>query len=1036
MNQQLFLFIALLFWSSSVLSQSQKTFPKSIDSTLYDTLQWRNIGPFRGGRSCAVTGVEGKPNLFYFGAAGGGVWRTKNGGRNWTNISDGFFGGSIGAIEVAASDHNVIYVGGGEKTVRGNVSMGYGIWKSENAGKTWEQKGLKKSRHIARVRVHPKDHNTVFVAAMGDLFKPDAERGIFKSIDGGTTWKKVLFVNEEVGAVDLVIDPSNPRILYATTWRIRRTPYSMSSGGKGCGIWKSIDGGETWKNITKHKGLPKDTLGIIGITVSPANPDRVWAIIESKTGGVFRSDDAGETWIKVNSQRNLRQRAWYYSVIQADPKDASVVYVLNVRYHRSEDGGKTFKQFSAPHVDHHDLWIDPQNPERMIIADDGGAQVTYDRGATWSTYHNQPTAQFYRVTTDNHFPYRIYAAQQDNSTVRIPHRTRGWGISDKDWEATAGCECGHIAVDPLNSDIVYGGCYDGYLQRKNHKNGQSRAINVWPDNPMGHGAEGMKYRFQWNFPLFFSPHNPKKLYTASNHLHVTYNEGQTWETISPDLTTNDSSKQVSSGGPITQDNTSVEYYCTIFAACESPRVKDLLWTGSDDGLIHISRDGGKNWDNVTPKQMPKWMLINSIEADPFNDGGLYVAGTRYKMGDYKPYLYYTKNYGADWVEITQGIAPEHFTRVIRADPEREGLLYAGTESAVYISYNNGKNWHSLQLNLPIVPITDMTIKENDLIVATQGRSIWILDDINIIRQAKESIKEQAFYLYAPSTIYRMGGGQNWKIKGQGVNHRSGVVLHYYLPVHPDSVTIKMHILTDQGDTCRSFSNKAKKKENQIKLNQGAGIWSWNMNYPAAKTFPKMINFWASMAGPRALPGQYKAILEVDSLRQEVTFEIVNDPDSEASQEDLVKQFNFVESIRDKLTQTHQTILDIRAIRKQLNHYTERIKEDSALVDLVQMSKTIDSTMTKIEKALYQTKNQSSQDPLNFPIRLNNKLGHLNALSYGDYPPTDQAVAVKEELFRKIDVQINLFKALKKDKIKAFNQLFREKMVDALWIKDE
>ena len=781
--------------------------------------------------------------------------------------------------------------------------------------------------------------------------------------------------------------------------------------------------------------MPKGTLGVIGITVSPVNADRLWAIVEAKEGGVFRSDDAGKTWTKVNDKRNLRQRAWYYSIIQADPQDVNTVYVMNVRYHRSEDGGKTFKAFSAPHVDHHDLWIDPSDANRMIIADDGGAQVSYNRGKTWSTYHNQPTAQFYRVTTDNHFPYRIYAAQQDNSTVRIPHRTKGWNITDKSWEATAGCECGHIAVDPINPDIVYGGCYDGYLQRKNHKNEQSRAINVWPDNPMGHGAEAMKYRFQWNFPLFFSPHDPKKLYTASNHMHVTYNEGQSWETISPDLTRNDSAKQVSSGGPITQDNTSVEYYCTIFAACESPRVKDLLWTGSDDGLIHISRDGGQNWDNVTPETMPEWTLINSIEADPFNDGGLFVAGTRYKMGDFKPYLYYTKNYGADWEEITNGIPDEHFTRVIRADPKREGLLYAGTESGIYISYNNGKNWHSLQLNLPIVPITDMTIKDHDLIVATQGRSIWILDDINIIRQADNVLKEKSFHLYEPATIYRMGGGQNKNAKSAGINHANGVVLHYYLNVEPDSADIKLYLVDEKGDTCRTFHNKAKEKRDKLTLQKGAGIFRWDMSYAPAKTFPKMINFWASMAGPKALPGTYKAIMEVDSVSQEVPFDIFNDPDSEASQEDLQKQFDFVKSIRDKLTETHQTIIDIRSVRKQINTYKKRLEGDSTLTDLLDMTENIDSMMTVVEKALYQTKNQSAQDPLNFPIRLNNKLGHLNSLTYGDYPPTNQAIAVRDELFGKIDAQINEFKRIQKEEIKAFNDLFRTKMVQAIWIEE-
>ncbi len=1030
------LFFACLFCFSEYAATAQSVFPSTIDPVLYDTLSWRSLGPFRGGRSCAVTGVEGKKNLFYFGSTGGGVWQTNSGGRAWENISDGFFGGSVGAVEISKSDNNVIYVGGGEKTVRGNVSIGYGVWKSENAGKSWKQMGLKKSRHIARIRVHPTDHNIVFAASMGNLFKPNPQRGVFKSVDGGDSWQKVLFVNDSVGAVDLVIDPSNPRILYATTWRIQRTPYSLSSGGQGCGIWKSTDSGNTWKELTRKPGLPKDTLGIVGITVSPVNSQRVWAIVESKTGGVFRSDDGGDTWTKTNDKRKLRQRAWYYTRIYADTEDEDRVYVLNVRYHRSDDGGKTFKQFNAPHGDHHDLWIDPSDNQRMIIGDDGGAQVTYDGGQTWSTYHNQPTAQFYRVSTDNHFPYRIYAAQQDNSTVRIPHRTKGWSITDKDWEPTAGCECGHIAVDPLNSDIVYGGCYDGYLQRKDHKSGQSRAISVWPDNPMGHGAEDMKYRFQWNFPLFFSPHDPKKLYTASNHLHVTVNEGQSWQTISPDLTRDDSSRQVSSGGPITQDNTSVEYYCTIFAACESPRIKDLLWTGSDDGLIHLSRDGGKKWENVTPPNMPEWMLINSIEADPFNDGGLFVAGTRYKLGDFKPYLYYTKNYGKDWLKITDGIEKEHFTRVIRADTQKEGLLYAGTESGVYISYNNGKNWQPLQLNLPVVPITDMIIKDHDLIVATQGRSLWLLDNINVIRESDNRLTQKDFHLFKPVDIYRMSGGQNVNVKGNGVNHAAGVQLHYFLNVIPDSSEISMVITNEKGDTCRHFKHNAKEKRDRIKLHKGSGIFTWNMDYPPAKTFPGMVNFWASMSGPKALPGKYRATLIVNDSAQSVPFNIINDPDSDVSVEDLQKQFDFVESMRDKLSETHQTIMDIRNVRKQLNDFNSRLKKDSTLKDIVYLSERIDSAMSVVEKALYQTQNKSPQDPLNFPIRLNNKLGHLNSLSYGDYPPTDQAIEVKNELFRQIDKQMADFKKILSVDIVEFNRLFREKMVEAVWLKPE
>lgn len=717
----LFLFVIIL----PLFSSGQKNTSAEItgfDEGLFESQQWRCIGPFRGGRSAAVCGVPGKPNLYYMGATGGGVWRTKDGGQTWVNISDGFFGGSIGAIAVSEYDPNVIYVGGGEVTVRGNVSYGYGMWRSTDAGKTWKHIGLENSKHIPRIRIHPKDPDLVYAAVLGDLYKPGMDRGIYRSKDGGETWEKVLFVNENAGAVDLLLDPNNPRIIYASTWRVRRTPYSLSSGGEGSALWKSTDSGETWTNISAKPGLPEGVWGISGVAVSPLNSERVWAIIENDKGGIFRSEDGGENWVKVNDSRALRQRAWYYSRIYADTQDEDILYVMNVRYHKSKDGGKTFNAYNAPHGDHHDLWIAPEDNQRMVIADDGGAQVTFDGGENWSTYHNQPTAQFYRVITDEHFPFRIYGAQQDNSTVRIAHRTTGSSIGERDWESTAGGESAHVAVSPEDNDIVYGGSYGGFLTRLDHKSKQTQGINVWPDNPMGYGAEGMKYRFQWNFPIFFSPHNPKRLYAASNHLHVTENGGQSWEIISPDLTRNDSTKLVSSGGPITQDNTGVEYYCTIFAAAESPHEEGVIWTGSDDGLVHLTRDGGQHWQNVTPQNLPKWMMINSIEIDPFNKAGVYLAGTRYKLGDYRPYLYKTEDFGKTWKQITDGIDPEHFTRVLRADPQRQGLLYAGTETGMYVSFDDGQNWQSMQLNLPIVPITDLAVKDDHLIAATQGRS--------------------------------------------------------------------------------------------------------------------------------------------------------------------------------------------------------------------------------------------------------------------------------------------------------------------------
>ena len=710
-----------------------QTYSQEIDSDQYSALEYRLLGPFRGGRSAAVTGVPNKPDLYYFGAAGGGVWKTENGGDQWKNISDGYFGGSIGSITVSTSDPNVIYVGGGEKTVRGNVSSGYGIWKSIDAGKSWFFSGLKNSRHIPRISVDPNNHNIVYAGVLGDIYKSSDDRGLYKSIDGGKSWKKILYSNEDSGIVDLIIDPTNSRIIYASTWNVRRTPYSLSSGGDGSALWKSEDSGKTWTEISTNEGFPNTTLGIIGVTVSPVNSNKVWAMVENKDkGGLYLSNDGGKSWNIVNSERKLRQRAWYYTRVYADTHDENLVYVLNVRYHKSIDGGKNFKTYNAPHGDHHDLWISPEDPKRMIIGDDGGAQVSYDRGENWSTYMNQPTAQFYRVTTDNHFPFRIYAAQQDNSTIRINHRSAGRSIGESDWESTAGGESAHIAVDPLNNEIVYGGSYDGFLSRVNHTNKSLRSISVWPDNPMGHGAEGMRYRFQWNFPIIFSKHNPKKLYTFSNQVHVTENEGQSWKIISPDLTKNDPEKLKSSGGPITQDNTSVEYYCTIFAAQESSLKEGLIWVGSDDGLIHVTKNGGESWSNVTPKNLPEWTMINSIEPSAFDPGTCYVAGTKYKTGDFKPYLYKTTDYGKSWSKITNGIHEEHFTRVLREDPANKNILYTGTETGMYISFNAGKSWNEFQLNLPIVPITDLTIKNNSLVVATQGRSLWMIDDLTVL----------------------------------------------------------------------------------------------------------------------------------------------------------------------------------------------------------------------------------------------------------------------------------------------------------------
>jgi photosystem II stability/assembly factor-like uncharacterized protein len=1033
--------VALLLLPITSDAQRRKNFNKAevaYPEELYSSLKYRSIGPYRGGRSAAVTGVPGEPNLFYFGATGGGVWKTIDGGRTWENISDGYFGGSIGAVEVAQSDPNVIYVGGGEKTLRGNVSSGYGIWKTEDAGKTWASAGLPNSRHVPRIRIHPKNHDIVYAAVLGNIYKPTQDRGVYKSTDGGKTWDKKLFANEQAGAVDLVLDPNNPRIMYASTWRAQRTPFSLSSGGEGSALWKSTDSGDNWTELSKNEGFPKDTLGIIGVTVSPVNSERVWAIVEHKgKGGLYRSDDGGQKWEMVNDERKLRQRAWYYTRVYADSKDEDIVYVLNVRYHRSTDGGKTFNTFNAPHGDHHDLWIAPDNSQRMIIGDDGGAQVSYDAGETWSTYYNQPTAQFYRVTTDDSFPYRIYVAQQDNSTIRIKHRSDGNSINEDDWEETAGGESAHIAVDPTDNDIVYGGSYGGFLTRVNHQTNTVRGVNVWPDNPMGYGAEGMKYRFQWNFPILFSKHDPKKLYTFSNHVHLSTNEGQSWELLSEDLTRNDPTKLVSSGGPITQDNTGVEYYCTIFAANESPLKEGLLWVGSDDGLIHVTQDGGTTWKNVTPSGMPEWMMINSIEPSAFDEGTCYVAGTRYKLGDFEPYLYKTTDYGQNWEKITNGIPEEHFTRIVREDPKRKGLLYAGTETGMYISFDDGENWQPFQLNLPIVPITDLTIKDDNLVVATQGRSLWIIDDLTVLHQLEEGKKSMETILYRPKDAYRTKGSTTEKPSlTEGANHPNGVITHFYLKDLVEKDSVALTYLSMQGDTLALFKNSSQEKDKKLEVEKGGNTHVWDTRGKGAEKLDGMILWWANLDGAKAVPGNYKVSLSVNGKSQSQQFKILPDPRAEVSVADMQKQHDFVSEVNATVDKAHESIKKIRKITDQLDAFTKQYADNPRTKELVEKAKTMKEKFGEVEKALYQTQNRSAQDPLNFPIKLTNKLGHLNSLvTLDDFPPTDQDVAVKNELTQKINVQLATFDALIAKEISDFNSAFNDLKLKYLFVEE-
>jgi photosystem II stability/assembly factor-like uncharacterized protein len=1066
-------------------SSSKPAAAPALSPTTFEGMKWREVGPARGGRSAAVAGLPGDRSTYYFGSVGGGVWKTGDGGRTWKNVSDGFFGGSIGAVAVSEWDPNVVYVGGGEKTVRGNVSHGEGMWKSTDAGKTWKHIGLADSRHIPRVRIHPKEPDLAYAAVLGHLFGPNEMRGVYRTKDGGAHWQRVLYINDKVGAVDLAMDPRNPRVLYASTWNVRRTPYSLESGGPGSGLWKSTDGGDTWAELSRNPGFPKGTLGIIGVTVSPTNPENVYAIVEAGEGGVFRSRDGGKTWTKTNDDRSLRQRAWYYTRIYADPKDEDVVYVLNVQFHRSKDGGKTFTTLRTPHGDNHDLWIDPNDPLRMIESNDGGANVSTDGGQTWTPQSNQPTAQIYRVSTDNDFPYRILGAQQDNSAVRIS--SRGW-----QFDVTAGGESGYIVADPRNPDVIYGGSYGGYLTRLDHDTGQERNINAWPNDPMGGGAAEAQYRFQWNFPILFSPHDPKTLYAAANVLFRTGNEGQSWEIVSPDLTRNDKSKLGSSGGPITQDNTSVEYYGTIFAVAESPLEAGVIWAGSDDGLIHVTRDGGKTWKNVTPKGMPEWIMINAIDASPHDKGGAYVAATMYKSDDFRPYLYKTSDYGATWTRIDSGIDPMHFTRVVRADPGRKGLLYAGTERGMYVSFDDGARWQPLQLNLPIVPVTDLTIKESDLIAATQGRGFWVLDDLTPLREvaAQRRIADAAVHFFPPRPAYRqydLGGG--FGPEGDG-NTLGGVALTYYLKqglTAEQAKQAKLEILTEDGKVIQTFKAKAaeKGKEKELaakemaeeeekprtaaaepgkesptpgeersgdkgtepqpeeededekdrpKIPGEAGLnrFVWDMGWPAARRFPGLILWNNELVAPKAVPGTYRARLTVNGEVLTQPFEIRKDPRVSSTQEDLEAQHRFLMEIRDKLDETHDAIRRIREVRTQLGALRKRLGKDEAQKPVVDAAKDLDKKMTAVEEALYQTKNRSRQDPLNFPIRLNDKLnGVAQAASQGDYRPTEQQVRVKNELTAAIDAQLATLRQIWETDMVRLNELAREKGVAAV-----
>ena len=1017
----------------------------------FDGLKFRQIGPFRGGRVGAVTGVQSQPLTFYFGSAGGGIFKTTDGGAHWLPIADGQLKlGSIGAIAVADSDPNILYVGTGEGDLRGNASHGDGVYKSTDAGHTWKNVGLSDTQQIGALKIDPKNPDIAFVAAMGHWAGANAERGVFRTQDGGKTWKKVLYKSDKAGAIDVSIDPLNSNIIYASIYQFLRQPWNFDSGGPDSGLWKSTDGGDTWKEISRNPGLPKGTLGRIGIAVSPAKADSLWVIVEAAEGGIFHSDDGGATWTEVNNKNDIKQRAWYYSRIFADPKNPDTMYALNTSFYRSIDGGHTFKAIPTGHGDNHDLWIAANDPERMIESNDGGANISFDGGKSFSTIMNQPTGQFYRVSLDNDFPYHVYGAQQDNTTVETSSRGNSGSITKSDWHDVGGGESGWIAPDPTNSRFVYAGSYDGLLTRYDHETGGLRDVNVWPDNPMGSGVEAMKYRFQWNFPLLFSPSDPKLLYAGANVLLGTRDEGHSWTVMSPDLTRNDKSKQGPVGGPLTKDNTAVEYYDTIFTVDESAIQKGLIWVGSDDGLVHLTRDGGKTWDNVTPKGIPDWIRINCIAASPFDPGTAYFAATLYLTDDFHPFLYKTIDFGKSWTKITTGIPDDDFTRTIRPDLKVKGLLFAGTEAHLYISSNDGDSWQHFQLNLPNVPITDIAFqkREDDMVIATQGRGFYVLDEMPLVRAlATAKTSDSPIHLYAPRETYRYLGGGGFGGAARdtiaGTNPPSGVAINYFLKEAPKGDVV-LRIRSADGKLVVEASSKPEPKQaegmepaekrnggpQKPTTKPGMNRFIWDLRYAEATKFPGMILWGGSTRGPVAIPGTYTVELVVDDHTETAKALVKPDPRVNTTPEDYRKQFELALQIRDKFSEANQAVIDIGQAKSQLASYGAKAEPT-----LAAEAKKIAASLTTIEETIYQTKLRANEDALNFPIRLNNKIAALGGtVMQSDTAPTQQSYEVFKQLSALLQVQLDALNKISTSDIANFNKLVRDQNIPAITLK--
>ena len=998
---------------------------------------WRNLGPDRGGRSLAAGGSSKRPNEYYFGAVGGGVWKTTDGGTIWKPVTDGKIkSSSVGALAVAPSNPDVVYVGMGETELRGNVMQGDGVYKTSDGGKTWTHTGLENTQSIARIRVDASNPDLVYAAVLGHPYGSSPDRGVYRSQDGGKNWKKILYENDHAGAEDLSIDPRNPQIIFATIWDVNRTPWSLSSGGPASHLYKSTDGGDTWKDITRNPGLPAGIDGKIGVAIS-ADSTRIYAIVENENGGIFRSEDGGATWAKVSDDRNVRQRAFYYSRLTTDPKNKDVVYVTNVRFYRSADGGKTFKAIQQPHGDNHDLWIDPENPRRMVEANDGGGTVSVDYGETW-TAENFATAQLYHVATTTDVPYQVCGAQQDNTTVCVaskggrnfhnPMEPQGQWMY-----AVGGGESGYIAPDPTDPNIFFAGSQGAMLTRYDRRYGQERDVQPYPFFFSGQSASTLKERWQWTFPIVFDPLASKTLYCSSQHLFKTTDGGSSWTIISPDLTLADPKTLGDSGGPITKDQNGPEIYATIFSIAPSRLEEGTIWTGSDDGVAFITRDAGKNWTKITPEGLPTYSRIGMIDASWHKPGTAYLAANRYQMDDRAPYIYKTEDYGAHWTKIVTGLPGDDFVRVIREDRVRPGLLYAGTEHSIYVSDDDGSHWKSLAYNLPDTQVADIVVEKQDLVIATHGRSFYILDDIDWLRQQTPETTGKAAYLFKPGPATR--------------NVDDGVI-DYLLAKPAEKVTIE--VLDPSRKEIQTFvSTPPGKKEAPTEdtderrrapkpptTTAGLNRFTWNLRYPGAFEFPGMV-LWGANAklGPMVVPGLYEVRLTANGVTQTQTLQVNGDPRVNTSQADLQKQFELALKLRDQLSQADRIVSQIREVRKQIADRMEKTPALKSDQEVQTAATTLGGTLTTIEETVYQVQNRSDQDPLNFPIRLNNYIGALGrSVMSGDAAPTAQAYVIEDELAARLATEQKAFDNALRDGLPALNAAMKQKHAEPVSLR--